>query len=246
MSYDRELAEQFARKTYTGAEGSIDYRIRMPESGTKKPPLVLFLHGAGERGGDNEKQLALALLPAFTVEKELYRSVVIAPQCPEEKYWADYTHPDFFYSVDGTPETPQLKLVYKLVSDTVAAGTVDKDRVYIFGLSMGGFGTWDMLTRHGDLFAAGIPICGGGDPTKAEQLADIPIYTFHGTADPVVPVRCTEEMVRAIGKFGKGKIRYVAFEGGGHGIWDRAVAYAGDEENPPTLKWLFSQRKGSR
>ncbi len=241
---ESEVRAQFEEKTFTDGTNSIGYRVRMPDHTDRPVPLVLFLHGAAQRGDDNDAQLDLAVLKTYSSYKcEMYDSVVIAPQCPRNKRWVEVDWTYGLYSVDQIPESVQLKLTAQLLEEYIGQDYVDASRVYIFGLSMGGFGTWDMLTRHGDLFAAGIPICGGADPTKAEQLAEIPIYTFHGTADTNITVEGTVTVVEAIERQGKGLIHYVEYQGAGHVIWDQALAFQGDDRNPPTLKWLFEQKK---
>ncbi len=239
----RPLAAQFEKKTYTDGTHTLLYRVRMPDPSIEKAPVVLFLHGAGERGCDNEKQLDIAILNTFSLCEEMQRSIVIAPQCPEGERWANYSLSEAACPVDETPETYLLRLTAEVVARYAALPCADKDRVYVTGLSMGGFGTWDILARHGGLFAAGVPICGGGDPAKAALLAGIPIYAFHGAKDDVVPPIGTERMARAIEKEGKGKLHCVIFGDSWHDVWDRALAYTGSETDPPTLKWMFEQRK---
>lgn len=250
MPYDLRAPEgQFEKKSFTATVGSgtiadIRYRVHIPDRIEGRVPLVLFLHGAGERGEDNEAQLKAALPTAFSVAgSEMHGAVVIAPQCPSDLRWVDVPWSEGKYCVLATPETYLLELVAKLVARYAAEDWVDETRVYVMGISMGGFGTWDMLTRHPDLFAAGLPICGGADETYAKQLAQVPIYTFHGTEDDAISYQGTAGVVAAIRAQGKGRIHYVQFEGAGHNIWDRALAYAGDGENPPPMQWLFAQRK---
>ncbi|MDD4496475.1 MAG: prolyl oligopeptidase family serine peptidase, partial [Eubacteriales bacterium] len=117
--------------------------------------------------------------------------------------------------------------------------SIDKSRIYVTGLSLGGFGTWDIISRHPELFAAAIPVCGGGDPSYAEVLVDMPIWTFHGSADSIVPVEGTREMVEALKAAGSELIKYTEYENAEHNVWN--MAYVEDD----LLTWLFGSTKKS-
>ncbi len=240
-----DVEKKFAYERFTAAEGELNYRLYVPEKLDKPVPLVLFLHGLGERGTDNEGQLKLCILKGFAnPESPLLGAVVIAPQCPPEpSRWvvADYSRGN--YRMEEVAESQPLKLVYRLVKEFAKKDFVDSSRIYVMGLSMGGFATWDLLARHGELFAAGVPICGGGDPHTAKRLAEIPIFAFHGTLDALVPPASTRNMVAAIRAERKGKIQYVEFPEVAHGAWNPAILFRGDEDNPPLLEWLFAQQK---
>lgn len=240
------VGTSFARESHTYSGTTINYRVRMPDNTDTPAPIVLFLHGAGERGSDNEAQMKNAIYKTFkNFKSKMYDAVVIAPQCPAApKQWVNWPWANGNYSADEVAESNELATVFDLVQTYAQRSDTDASRIYVVGLSMGGFGTWDLLTRHSDTFAAGVPICGGGDPSKAEILATIPIYTFHGTSDTTVPfAKTTPLMVSAINQQGKGLLHYHEFPGKGHNIWDDAIVYAGDAQNPPVLDWLFSQRK---
>ena len=210
-----------------------------------KVPLVLFLHGAGERGGDNVSQLKNAIKKVvYDGSDSLFMdAVVLAPQCPSGAQWVDTPWADGNYTLEEVAESQEMQKVVSLVEYYAGLRYIDADRIYVIGLSMGGFGTWDLLARHGDLFAAGVPICGGGPTDAVESLKEMPIYTFHGTADGTVPYGGTQAMVRAIEAAGGDRIRFVTFTGDGHGIWDKAICYAGDGENEKMEEWLFAQEK---
>ncbi len=239
------LAEEFARETYEKNGNILPYRVRTPDDTSRKAPVVLFLHGAGERGSDNTAQLKNAVLTAFSsFESMFYDSYVIAPQCPMLQQWVNTPFSTGNYSMEDVPESAALSLVYQLVLEYAEMEEVDADCIYVIGISMGGYATWDLLMRHGDLFAAGVPICGAGDPDKADELSEIPIYTFHGDRDMSVPYAGTEEMFYTIQSYFRGNIFFVPFAGEGHIIWDEAINYPGDRNNPPLQEWLFSQRKG--
>ena len=168
-------------------------------------------------------------------QSPIYDSIVVAPQCPEDHKWVNCDWSESTYSVKDTPESAELENVRALLEELIDYYNVDKDRVYVTGLSMGGYGTWDLLSRFGSMFAAGIPICGGGDPTYADKLKRIPIRTFHGSEDGAVPVSSTRGMFAAIKKAGGDKISYTEFDGADHGVWDRVY------ENTDNIRWLFSQ-----
>lgn len=237
------IDEIFDAETFTSEDTTLPYRIYVPSDygESESYPLVLFLHGAGERGNDNESQLKNALPTLFErADGLMKKSIVIAPQCPSDNQWVDTPWTDGNYSVDEIPESNELAAVVELVKSTCDKYSIDKARVYVIGISMGGFGTWDLIMRHNDIFAAAIPICGGADPTKAEKLVNTPVYTFHGTDDTSVPYEGTAEMVEAIEDLGGRLINFITYDGEGHGIWDTACAEDG------LLEWLFSQKLSDR
>ena len=222
---------------------TLPYRIYIPKNYDcgERYPLLVFLHGAGERGRDNEKQLTVAVQHLFDdPASPVYDSIVVAPQCPEDSQWVLWPWEKGCYSIDDTPESPGLEAVCAVIDECRDFYNVDDDRVYVTGLSMGGFGTWDLLSRHGARFAAGMPICGGGDPGYAQLLKRIPIRCFHGSADDAVPVNASRKMFAAIRQAGGEKIDYTEFDGAGHNVWDEVYA---DGEN---LRWLFAQTRVER
>ncbi len=225
-------------------EGTImPYRIYVPEDYDEETeyPLVVFLHGAGERGKDNDLQLKNAVQTLFDRDDGLMKqSIVIAPQCNTDNQWVDTPWANGNYSVDQIPESDELGAVVALTESIAGKYSIDKTRIYAMGVSMGGFGTWDLIIRHNDVFAAAAPMCGGGDPSKASLLVNTPIYTFHGTADKSVPYSGTAEMVRAIEDEGSRVINFVSYDGDGHNIWEKAAA------EPDWLAWLFEQRLTDR
>lgn len=235
------LEDLFEAKEFISEDGdTLLYRMMVPDEMVdgETYPLVLFLHGAGERGNDNTAQLEWGVHafanPQF---REWNPAIVIAPQVPEGSYWGNLN-----WREDGTelmkePSTP-LELAHQLVLQTTKDFPVDENRLYITGLSMGGFGTWDMITRYPDLFAAAMPICGGGDPTKAHLLADMPIWNFHGAKDAVVPPQLSRDMIQAI-RIAGGSPGYTEYPDTDHFSWIPAYADA------HVLEWLFNQRKGS-
>ncbi len=253
----------FDKQTYTKNNYTLNYCLYEPEDLDKsedKVPLILFLHGAGERGNNNEAQLKNAIkevIKAGNEDSAWMNSIVIAPQCPaannasvgtsnvnDPNKWAETNWTQGNYTQANVPESKPLKAAAELVQQYANYDYVDEDRVYVVGLSMGGFGTWDILARYPNLFAAGVPICGGGPTDKIDVLKNIPIYTFHGTADGSVPYSGTQAMYNAITAAGGNKITFYTFQGAGHGIWNNAITFAGSGTQYPALEtWLFAQHK---
>ncbi|MEI6899558.1 MAG: dienelactone hydrolase family protein, partial [Bacteroidota bacterium] len=152
----------------------------------KKFPLVLFFHGSGERGNDNSSQLQHG--SSLFVDKEnrkKFPAFVVFPQCPENTKWVDV---DWKHESDIMPvsPTPTMNLVISLLDTLTKYLPIDTARIYVMGLSMGGFGTWDIISRFPGKFAAAVPICGGGDENQADRLIKTPIWAFHGSLDPLV------------------------------------------------------------
>lgn len=237
------VEDAFSFEEFVLEETILPYRIYVPEDYNEdnQYPLVVFLHGAGERGRDNDLQLKNAVQTLFDREDGLMmQSIVIAPQCPEGEQWVDTPWAEGNYSTDEIPESNELKAVVELVHSLTQKYSVDNSRIYAMGVSMGGFGTWDLIIRHNDIFAAAAPMCGGGDPSKAPLLIDTPIYTFHGTADNSVPFEGTEEMVNAIEDESGRKINFIVYEGEGHNIWEKASA------EPDWVSWIFEQKLTDR
>lgn len=211
------------------------YRQYVTPGATGKIPLVLFLHGAGERGDNNVSQLVHGVQPIIDYSRAKKMPLaVIAPQCPNGKQWVDTPWGNFAHRPPQCSE--QMGLVIGMLKDRIKALNVDTSRVYVTGLSMGGYGTWDILMRCPELFAAGIPICGGGDTTRAWIIRDIPIWAFHGDVDGAVPVYNSRSMVSALWAC-NGKIRYREYPGYNHNVW--TVTY----EDEKVLDWFFSQHK---
>ncbi len=247
-SYDySKLLDIFKAKTYVAQDGTtLPYRIYVPSNydPSKPMPVVTILHGAGERGTSNDVQLKNMVAKLFNQENSPYlNSIVIAPQCPNtnsdgsQARWVDWDWGLGNYSTASVPESNELRAVYELLSGLDERMATDTSRYYIMGLSMGGFGTWDMLARHGDMFAGAIAICGGGDPSKADELKNIPIYVVHGTNDPTVPFSGSQGMVAAIENAGGTLIEFDIRQGANHFVWD----YVGDSTE--IASWLFSQSK---
>lgn len=214
------------KRVFENKNTVLPYRLVLPETydETKSYPMIVFLHGAGERGNDNELQLFHCVQ---YLADTLPECIIVAPQCPVNNQWVDTPWANGAYSIDKVPESNELKAVIELLDALQEEFNVDSDRIYASGLSMGGFGAWDLMMRHNDYFAAGVLVCGGGDPSQAEALKDTPLFVFHGDADDAVPVSGSRDTVQAIRDAGGELVQYVEYPGKGHGIWNDAFAHPG-------------------
>lgn len=232
--------ERFAFLTYETAAGySMPYALSLPDGydPAKSYPLVYFLHGAGERGRDKSALLRHCIREFFETRPEYFtNAIVLCPQCPDDEQWVDASWLEGTYSTRAVPESRAMRTAWAIFEKITAEYTVDRSRIYVVGLSMGGYGTWDVLARHGEVFAAGIPLCGGGDPEMADVLREIPIWTWHSRDDAVL-FSGTADTVDAIRKAGGTKINFTDLNGFGHNVWHAASA------SGPVLDWLFAQRK---
>lgn len=243
-----ELLSAFQPMVFDGgAAGTLPYRLMQPigalpttgEQSTRYP-LVVFLHGRGERGADNVRQLTY-LDPVATPEfRRRYPAYVVAPQCPEEGevMWTDRLDPWLPVTMSENPSPPLVK-VRALVSQLMERYPIDADRVYLVGLSMGGYATWDLISRYPGEYAAAAPVCGAGDLSKAQEMATTPLWVVHGELDPVVSVGHSRQMVAALCEAGGNPV-YSELEGVGHNSWQPAFA------NRALWDWLFAQRRQGR
>lgn len=222
-----------------GESISMPYRLMKPKTleDKKRYPLVLYLHGAGERGSDNQKQLgALAVWLASDENREKYPCFLLAPQCPEDKAWASTASKSDPLGEPGKPSQP-MQAVLAILDEVVKRYPIDKQRVYVTGISLGGRGTWEIAQRMPEKFAAVAPICNGGYEKYAARLVGVPVWAWHGDADDVIPVERSRGMIAAIEKAG-GKPKYTELEGVGHDSW--TAAYTGPDN---LLPWMFEQVK---
>lgn len=234
-----DISRLFEARTYRSAHGgTLPYRLMKPANfdAAKKYPLVLFLHGAGERGTDNRKQLLVGL-NYFADPKRIdrYPCFIAAPQCPEEDKWADVDWKADRHVMNEKP-TPSLAMALEIVTALMKEFPIDPARLYIIGYSMGGFGTWDAIQRYPDLFAAAVPVCGGGDETAAVRIRHVPVWVFHGALDDIVMVVRSRNMVNALVRAG-GVPRYTEYATINHFCW----GYTFMDET--MLAWLFGQRR---
>ena len=235
------LEELFAFAQYQNSDTTLPYRIYIPfnYSPEKSYPLFINLHGAGHRGNDNQRQLGFIDPVLKNAKIPLDDAIMIFPQCPENNRWVDTDWAKGTYSLDAVPESNELKALVELIAQLQETYSIDKNRVYACGVSMGGYGVWNLMMNHPDLLAAGIMMCGAADPTKAAVLKDLPIWTIHGDQDPTVPVEATREIVNAIKNAGGDKINYTELAGYGHDVW--TYTYSNEE----IFTWLFKQNKGA-
>ena len=204
-------------------EVTLDYLLFLPQDygkeADKKWPLILFLHGAGERGSDVNK-VKVHGPPKVEEQTKDFPFVVVSPQCPEGRWWE--------------PEE-----VAALLDEVQSKHKVDPDRVYLTGLSMGGFGTWETATQYPDRFAAIAPICGGGRPYSARRIRNLPAWVFHGEKDEVVPIKRSEEMVEALKQAG-GDVKFTRYPEAGHDSWTATY------DNPELYDWFMKHKRGQK
>lgn len=216
----------------------IKYRWSAPEKTEpgKSYPLVLFLHGAGERGDDNTAQLKHGVIPIIEGAEKLGTPVfLIAPQCPAGRWWSSADSSKTRLAAAGQPN-PLLEAVLALVTEIQKTRPIDPKRFHVTGISMGGFGTWDLLGRATDRIASAVPVCGGGDPALAIKFKHVPVWAFHGEADEVVPARATRDMIEALEKAG-GKPKATYYPETGHDSWTRTY------DNPEVIRWILGHSK---
>ena len=238
----RDLYQEREFKDASGATHR--YRVFIPSGFDKddqsKFPLILFLHGAGERGNDNVAQLKHGAAEFAREDRQAqYPCIVICPQCPTDEKWVlvDWSDKSGKGTFPDEP-SPAMQTALGIVDEWANSGRVDKSRIYITGLSMGGYGSWYAASMKDNPFAAAMPICGGGDPTWAKRYGSMPIWTFHGTDDAAVPLVRTQEMLSALKEVGhKPEPKYTEYQGGGHDVWTET--YKRDD----VFAWLFSQKK---
>lgn len=231
----------YSYHTFTDADdASMPYRMLAPANVDEgvRYPLVVFLHGAGERGDDNEKQLTHgASVFSNPANADRYPAFVIFPQCKEKSWTADKADPRGFMSGAPVPaESETEKTLMRLIGDVVAANPIDPSRIYIVGISMGGIAAYDIVCRHPNVFAAAVPICGAVNPERLADAKDVKFMIFHGEDDEEVPSICSREAYKALSAAGA-QVDYVEFAGIGHECWSSAFNY------PTLLPWLFAQTK---
>jgi len=181
----------------------------------KKWPLILFLHGAGERGNDLERVRTVGLFPA--IEKHPVPFVVLGPQCQFHQTWA-------------------VEDVQTFIKFCINQYRIDKSRLYCTGMSMGGYATWYLAIHLQDTFAAIAPICGGGNIVQIKKIRDLPVWAFHGAKDNVVPPERSKRMVDELKKIGS-KVRYTVYPDEGHDSWTKTY------NNPELFEWFLQHKR---
>jgi predicted peptidase len=218
---------------------ALPYRLFVPADCRAERPcgLLLFLHGAGERGDDNAAQLSNDALGFIRPEVQRDNpTIVVYPQCPIDMQWVDAPWATGQYRLADTPLSKPLAAALRLLAWLLTKHPVDPRRLLVTGLSMGGYGTWDLLARQPGRFAGALALCGGGDPTQAATMRDVPIWAYHGDRDEAVPVRGSRRMIQALRKAG-GNPRYTEVAGHGHDVW--TLAY----RDVALMRWLLAQRQ---
>lgn len=210
---------ELSLETSDGA--TVDYLLYLPKNyeNGKSVPMMLFLHGRGESNGP------LSLVskwgpPKMAASGEDFPFIIVSPQCPREDYWSSDV---------------QVKRLKELLGKIESDYSIDKSKVYLTGLSMGGYGSWRMAAELPGKFAAVVPVCGGGKVEFAEKLVDTPIWVFHGDQDGAVPFQKSVEMVDAIKKAGGTSIKFTSLEGIGHNCWSATYA------TPQVYQWMLKQ-----
>lgn len=230
---------RFSFNKYIDKGDTLNYRQLYPDSDTlRKYPLVIFLHGSGERGNDNDAQLKWGVMNFATDQNMmLHPALVIAPQCPEKMSWSNFSREKTSTEMHlQSTATKPMELLIGLIHQLIKTMPVDSNRIYITGLSMGGYGTYDAIERYPNLFAAAVPVCGGGDVSKAPAIAHIPIWIVHGAEDPAVNPIYSLEMLNALTKAGAHP-GFTQYPEVGHFSW------LGAYSDPLIMEWLFRQHR---
>lgn len=242
-SFGQDLSA-YKKEQYSAGGAVLPYRILLPKDFDvdKEYPLLLFLHGSGERGNDNEKQLihggTLFLQDSI---RNNYPAIVVFPQCAENSSWAKLDvqqgqgNRRFVFFEKAEP-TQDMLLLEGLITDLKKNFSIKKDQMYVGGLSMGGMGTFELVNRNPGMFAAAFPICGGANPKIAKRLKRVDWWVFHGGADAVVPPEYSTDMVQEL-KAKRAKVKYSLYPAVKHNSWDNAF------REPELLTWLFSKSK---
>lgn len=240
-----EWVNLFEDRVWRAGPGvDLPYRFLTPDNppAGQSFPLVLFLHGAGERGDDNVSQLRHGVRRfALPESRAAHPAFVLVPQCPAGEgrnagYWLGRHPKARSNGDDADADGDLLAMLLDLMTATINEYRVDPHRIYITGISMGGFATWALMAMKPDLFAAAVPVCGGGDPGWARRIKDIPVWAFHGSKDDVVPVDYTRRMIAA-SRVAGGEPKYTEYAGVGHDSWTPAY------KEPDLLNWMFAKEK---
>jgi len=235
-----QTAAIFSREKYISkTTDTLNYRMLIPDWNTsRKYPLIIFLHGSGERGNDNESQLNYGIVNlAQDKITSSYPAFIIAPQCPLNMNWANILPGKNGDDIRMLPSPSKpMQLLIELVQKLKKDFPIDTNRIYITGLSMGGFGVYDAIERYPNLFAAAIPVCGAGDTSKATAIAHIPIWIFHGSEDPTVSPVYSLQMLTALTKAGAHP-GFTQYPEVGH------FSLRGAYTDLQTITWMFRQHK---
>jgi predicted peptidase len=213
--------QNLVHKDANGAEAKYVLFVPHDYKGDKDYPVILFLHGSGETGTDGLNQAKVGLAPAIRKQEKAFPFIAIFPQSQKRTWQAD---------------SPDAQRALAILDATVKSHKIDTNRIYLTGLSMGGFGTWSLAAKYPDKWAAIVPVCGGGDPTTVEKFKHIPCWCFHGDADKAVPVDRSRKMIEALKAVGS-KPKYDEYPGVPHNSWDKAYGTA------ELYEWLLQQKR---
>ncbi len=225
----------FAVRIFTNSPGSnMPYRLFIPKDYDEAVsyPIIMYLHGGGGAGADNIKQISGGNTNGthvwITPENQTkHANFVVAPQLLGSNLW---------HEPDSLRLSHYAQLAVELLEALQQEFSIDPGRVYLTGQSRGGLGAWDIAGKRPDLFAAAVPLCGGGNPSAARSLRDLPIWAFHGARDTTIPAERSREMVAALRQLG-GSVKYTEYPDVGHAVWQKAYL------EPELINWLFSQRR---
>ncbi|MEZ4417267.1 MAG: dienelactone hydrolase family protein [Gemmatimonadota bacterium] len=229
-------SQTFDPGEFVASDGtSLRYRLHVPERvGSALLPLIVFLHGSGGAGTDNQAQISGGntygteawTTPAVEGTTPVF---VVAPQIPAGSRWDAFGSDDISRFERG---------VLELVDALEAARPIDPDRIYLVGQSIGGMGVWDLISKRAERFAAAVPVCGAGEPSRAAAARSVPVWAFHGELDATVPVAGSRDMIAALRAIGADP-RYTEYSDGGHDVWTRAF------RDPELIPWVLAQRRRS-
>ena len=236
------LCQEFSKELFISDKDSLPYRLLLPKNfdNAKKYPLIVFLHGAGERGNDNELQLVHGKDLFINMNKNnTFPSIVVFPQCSKNSYWANVSRINNSFSfLDDPTENTSLKLVEGMINELQRNFKINSNQIYVGGLSMGGMGTFELVYRNPDMFAAAFAICGGANPKIGEKISKTNWRIYHGDKDFVVPVKLSIDMYNSIKSFNK-NVYLKIYPNVNHNSWDNVF------REPDLFKWLFSNSKAN-
>jgi len=236
--YYQSQTQAFVHKSESGL--TMPYRLFVPSGydPAKAYSLLLSLHGAGQRGQDNLGQLCAYVAGWMAPQvQDKHPCLILMPQCPDDQQWVDTPWESGSYSTAQVPISKALTLAMEILEAVRKDYSIDPSRLYVIGASMGGYGTWDVIARFPDLFAAAVPVCGAGDPQMAAKLVHLPIWAFHGDNDLTVPVSGSMDMVRAIQQAGGSRVRITLYRGVGHAALNMAW------REDVLVEWVFSRQR---
>jgi len=232
-----DTVQGFIGKNFKSSDGtSLPYRLFIPKNLKKGKvyPLAIHFHGAGSRGDNNTGQLYKAIVLSKDDVQENNPCFILAAQCPAKRKWVDLDWKKTKHKLPKKP-TSEMAAGMELTKKIMKNYPIDTKRIYAYGQSMGGFAVWDIVSREPDMFAAAAPVCGGGDPKQAKKIKNISFWVCHGKEDPVVDVKNSQKMVKALKRY-KAKVEYHEYPKVKHDAWN----YAYDDK---FIKWIFSQKK---